>query len=88
VGDVTLLNSLPPLLRDDAALAGMAGATSGVLAVAEPARAYVVAGLAHLSGRHPIVVAVPTTGDAERLAHDLSAFLGPDEVDVYPACET
>src|SRR5207248_5326117 len=80
--------SLPPLLRDDAALAGMAGATSGVLAVAEPARAYVVAGLAHLSGRHPIVVAVPTTGDAERLAHDLAAFLGPDEVDVFPAWET
>src|SRR5438270_1543388 len=66
----------------------MAGATSVVLAVAEPARAYVVAGLAHLSGRHPIVVAVPTTGDAERLAHDLAAFLGADEVDVFPAWET
>src|SRR5437899_3467789 len=66
----------------------MAGATSGVLAVPEPARAFVIAGLAHLSGRHPIVVAVPTTGDAERLAHDLSAFLGPGAVDVFPAWET
>jgi len=87
VGDVSL-RSLPPLLRDDPALAAMAGATSGVLAVPDPARAFVIAGLAHLSGRHPIVVAVPTTGDAERLAHDLAAFLGPDAVDVFPAWET
>jgi transcription-repair coupling factor (superfamily II helicase) len=44
--------------------------------------------LAHLSGRHPIVVATPTATDAERLAHDLRAFLGEDEVDTFPAWET
>nr|MDQ3756632.1 transcription-repair coupling factor [Actinomycetota bacterium] len=54
----------------------------------EPARAFVVAGLAHLSGRHPIVVATPSNADAERTAHDLRAFLGDDEVDVFPAWET
>jgi transcription-repair coupling factor (superfamily II helicase) len=82
------LRDLPPLLRDDPTLAGLAGATSAVLAVPEPARAFTMAGLAHLSGRHPIVVATPTATDAERVAHDLRAFLGEDEVDVFPAWET
>ncbi|MDQ1373409.1 MAG: hypothetical protein QOJ09_747, partial [Actinomycetota bacterium] len=82
------LRDLPPLLRDDPILAGLAGATSAVLAVPEPARAFTVAGLAHLSGRHPIIVATPTATDAERVAHDLRAFLGNDEVDVFPAWET
>ena len=54
----------------------------------EPARAFAVAGLAQVTGRHPIVVAVPTASDAERLAHDLAAFLGPDEVEMFPAWET
>jgi transcription-repair coupling factor (superfamily II helicase) len=59
-----------------------------VVAVPEPARAITIAGLAHLSGRHPLVVAVPTSTEAERVAHDLRAFLGSDEVDVFPAWET
>jgi transcription-repair coupling factor (superfamily II helicase) len=82
------VRSLPPLLRRDDALASLAGASSGLLAVPEPARAFVVAGLAHLSGRHPIVVALPTAADAERTAHDLRAFLGDEEVDFFPAWET
>ncbi|HMQ28922.1 MAG TPA: transcription-repair coupling factor, partial [Acidimicrobiales bacterium] len=32
--------------------------------------------------------AVPTSGDADRLARDLVAFLGEDAVDVFPAWET
>jgi len=82
------LADLPPLLRRHPGLAGLAGASSAVLAVAEPARAFAIAGLAGLTARHPLVVAVPTSPDAERLAHDLRAFLGPDEVDVFPAWET
>jgi transcription-repair coupling factor (superfamily II helicase) len=82
------LRSLPPLLRRHPALAGLVGASSAVLAVPEPARAFTIAGLAHLSDRHPVVVAVPTSTDAERLAHDLRAFLGSDDVDVFPAWET
>jgi transcription-repair coupling factor (superfamily II helicase) len=66
----------------------LAGASSAVLAVAEPARAFAIAGLAGLTGRHPLLVAVPSSPDAERLAHDLRAFLGDDEVDVFPAWET
>ena len=30
----------------------------------------------------------PTTTAAERLAHDLRAYLGPDEVELFPAWET
>jgi hypothetical protein len=38
--------------------------------------------------RRPIVVAVPTSADAERLAHDLAIFVGEQHVDVFPAWET
>ncbi|HLY82919.1 MAG TPA: transcription-repair coupling factor [Acidimicrobiales bacterium] len=82
------LRSLLPLLRHDATLADLAGATSAVVAVPEPARAFAVAGVAHTSGRHPIVVAVPTASDGDRLAHDLRAFLGDDDVEVFQAWET
>ncbi|MBW3668390.1 MAG: transcription-repair coupling factor [Actinobacteria bacterium] len=82
------LRSLPPLLRNDDAVAALAGASSALLAVPEPARPFVIAGLAHLSGRHPLVVATPSATDAERIAHDLRAFLGDDAVDVFPAWET
>jgi transcription-repair coupling factor (superfamily II helicase) len=82
------LRSLLPLFRQDDTLAGLAGRSSAVLAVPEPARAFAIAGLAHATGRHPIVVAVPSAADGDRLAHDLRAFLGEDEVDVFPAWET
>ncbi|MBV8979521.1 MAG: DEAD/DEAH box helicase, partial [Acidimicrobiia bacterium] len=82
------LASLPPLLRAEPALAALAGSSAAVVAVPEPARAITVAGLAHLSGRHPLVVALPTSTEADRLAHDLRAFLGPDLVDTFPAWET
>ena len=59
------LQSLPPLLRGETALTNLMGQTSGVLAVPEPGRAFVLAGLAHLSDRHPVVVAVATTSDAK-----------------------
>ncbi|OWY63243.1 hypothetical protein B7486_54175, partial [cyanobacterium TDX16] len=82
------LAALPPLLVDDPALSRALGRSSAVLSVPEPARAYVVAGLARVSSRRPIFVAVPTTGEAERLTSDLAAYLGPDEVDLVPAWET
>ncbi|HVF73759.1 MAG TPA: DEAD/DEAH box helicase, partial [Acidimicrobiales bacterium] len=82
------LRSLPPLLRDEDSLTAVAGSSTALLAVPEPARPFVIAGLTHLSGRHPIIVATPTAADAERTAHDLRAFLGDDDVDVFPAWET
>jgi transcription-repair coupling factor (superfamily II helicase) len=82
------LRELPPLLRDEPAFGRIIGAANAVVAVPEPARAFAIAGLAHLSSRHPIVAVVPTGTDAERLAHDLGAFLGADQVDLFPAWET
>jgi transcription-repair coupling factor (superfamily II helicase) len=83
-----VLRDLPPLLREEPGFASVLGRSSAVLAVPEPARALVVAGLSTLSARRPIVVATPTTGDAERLTNDLRAYLGPDAVDLFPAWET
>src|SRR5437868_3869594 len=83
-----VLRDLPPLLREEPGFASVLGRSSAVLAVPEPARALVVAGLSSLSSRRPIVVATPTTGDAERLATDLRTFLGPEAVDLFPAWET
>ncbi len=82
------LTELPALLRDEPALLGVRGRSAAVLAVPEPARAFVLAGLVATTQRRPYLVVVPTTTDAERLAHDLTAFLGPTEVDTFPAWET
>ncbi|HEX6596164.1 MAG TPA: transcription-repair coupling factor, partial [Acidimicrobiales bacterium] len=83
------LAALPPLLRHHPQIAGLAGAPAAVVAVPEPARAFTVAGLAHLSGRTPLVVAVPTTAEAERLASDLCVYLGDSaDVETFPAWET
>ena len=82
------LTDLPDLLVDEPGLTAVMGRRDAVLAVPEPARAIVVAGLAPRSARQPLVVAGPTPGEAARLARDLAAFLGPDEVDLFPAWET
>jgi transcription-repair coupling factor (superfamily II helicase) len=77
-----------PLLRSDATFAGLRDVPGGVIAVPEPARAFAIAGIAEAAGRRPAVVAVPTNAEAERLAHDLAAFLGADQVEICPAWET
>ena len=82
------LASLPDLLRDEPALVAVAGRADAVLAVPEAARALTVAAIARRSERRPLVVAVPTTGDAERLVRDLEAYLGADAVELFPAWET
>ena len=82
------LAPLPSLLRGDRDLTDLLGSRSALLAVAEPARAFVLAALARVTGRRPIVVITPTTTDAERIANDMRAYLGDHEVDVFPAWET
>ena len=82
------LRALPALLRDEPALRGVLGSTAASLAVPESATALVLAGLAEVSARHPVVVAAPTTTEADRLARDLAAFLGDEAVDRFPAWET
>src|SRR4051812_1252241 len=82
------VRELPSLLRDDPALLEVRGRTTALMAVPEPARAFTIAGLVATTQRRPYVVAVPTTTDAERLAHDLREYLGDDAVELFPAWET
>jgi transcription-repair coupling factor (superfamily II helicase) len=82
------LAALAPLLRNEPALLGLLGRKAATLSVPEPARALTIAGLAVTSRRHPFLVITPTAADADRLANDLAAYLGPDEVDTFPAWET
>src|ERR1700745_2507077 len=88
VGPTAALAPLLPLLRSDDTFAGLRGLRAGIVAVPEPARAFAVAGVAESAGRRPTLVAVPTLTEAERLAQDISAFLGPEQVEVCPAWET
>ncbi|MEZ5232265.1 MAG: transcription-repair coupling factor [Acidimicrobiales bacterium] len=83
-----LLTALPPLLRHEPALVEVLGRASATLSVPEAARALTLAGIADASSRHPFLVIAPTGADAERLAADLASFVGPDEVDLFPAWET
>jgi len=69
-------------------LLGTFGRSNVTLAVPEPARAVTIAAISMMSKRSPLIVAVPTSADADRLAGDLSAFLGADQVEVFPGWET
>ncbi|HAM02520.1 MAG TPA: transcription-repair coupling factor, partial [Acidimicrobiaceae bacterium] len=61
---------------------------SAVVAVPEAAAAFVVAGLSELGERRPLLVVTATVADAERLTHDIAAFLGDDAVELLPAWDT
>ncbi|HJM72825.1 MAG TPA: transcription-repair coupling factor, partial [Acidimicrobiales bacterium] len=84
----TLLEHLPALLDDEPSVAAVLGRRTASLAVAEPARAVVLASLVRRTGRTPLVVAVPTGTEAERLANDLRLFLGDRAVELFLAWET
>lgn len=79
---------LPQLVVEDPSLERVIGRAVNVLAMPEPARALAIAGLAVGTERRPLVVAVPTTAEADRLVNDLGVFLGADEVLSFPAWET
>ncbi len=80
--------AIPKLLGEEPGVVALASGSAPVVAVPESARALVVAAVGALSGRRPVLVATPTGAEAERLAHDLRAFLGNDDVAVFPAWET
>ncbi|HEY7104828.1 MAG TPA: transcription-repair coupling factor [Acidimicrobiia bacterium] len=81
------LADLPALLAEEAAVRGVMSRDHAV-AVPEAARALFVASLAGATTRRPLLVAVPTGAEAERLARDLTQFLGPAAVELFPAWET
>jgi len=63
-------------------------AGTAVVAVPEAATAYVLAGVARLGERAPLLVVTATVHDAERIAHDLAAFAEPESVALFPAWDT
>ncbi len=83
-----VLSELALNLRDDPAFSKVVGRRNIVLAVSDPARAFVMAGISQLADRKPLVVITPTGTEAEHLASDLRAFLGDDNVQLFPAWET
>ncbi|HUY62897.1 MAG TPA: CarD family transcriptional regulator, partial [Acidimicrobiales bacterium] len=82
------LRLLPPLLRNEPTVADMLSAGSVAVAVPEAAVAFVVAGLCHLGERRPVLVVTATVADAERLAHDIGAFVGDEATELFPAWDT
>jgi len=82
------LAALLPLLDDEPALNSVLGRRAASFAVVEAGRAVSLASLVVRSGRRPFLVAVATSTEAERLVHDLGAFLGADEVELFGAWET
>ncbi|MEX0664949.1 MAG: transcription-repair coupling factor [Acidimicrobiia bacterium] len=81
------LAGIATLLAEEPAVRAVI-ARAPVVAVPDAARAVFSAAVARLTTRRPILVAVPTGAEAERLAHDLACFLPPGEVETFPAWET
>ncbi len=79
---------LPRLVAEDPAINDVIGRVSQVLAVPDPARAAVLAGVVTASQRRPVLVATPTSTEADRLIADLGVYLGSDAVASFPAWET
>ncbi len=82
------LGEFPRLLATDPAVGAVASGRADVVAVPDAARAIFVAAVHGLAGVRPVLVAVPTQAEAERVAGDLVPFLGADEVELFPAWET
>ncbi len=82
------LTELPALLREEPSLFDVLGRSNAVLSVADPGLSMVIAALVRRSDRHPFLVGVPSTADAERIASDLETLLGSDRVERFPAWET
>jgi len=82
------LSGLTSLLADDPAVVAATSGQGHPVAVPEPARALFAATLAGATARRPILVAVPTGAEADRIAGDLREYLGADAVELFPAWET
>ncbi len=80
-----------PLVQRFADLPAMdrvVGRATNVVAVGEAGWAPAIAGLHRGTDRRPVLVAVPTTNEAQRLTNDLRVLLGEEEVELFPAWET
>jgi transcription-repair coupling factor (superfamily II helicase) len=82
------LAGLAHVLDGDAVLLAASAGHGDPVAVPEAARPIFTAALATTTARRPVLLAVPTANEAERVAHDLVRFLGADAVELFPAWET
>jgi len=82
------LADLVALLRQEPALWRAATAADGTLAVSEAAVPVVVAGLHRFGARRPLLVVTATAAEAERVVHDLTAFVPSVLVELFPAWDT
>jgi transcription-repair coupling factor (superfamily II helicase) len=82
------LAALAACLRDDPTTLGIIGRSTPGVAVPDPARALVLATVASIGERRPVVVATASGVDAERIERDLVTLLGRNAVDLFPAWET
>jgi transcription-repair coupling factor (superfamily II helicase) len=81
------LAPLAPLLAEEPALRAVI-ARQPTVAVPDAARTVFVASLVGVTSRRPLLLAVPTGAEAQRLVRDLGQFLGEGEVELFPAWET
>ncbi len=82
------LRRVPRLLAEDDAIVDIVGRRARALSVPEPAWALTLATIAADLDRRPMLIAVPTGAHAQRLHDDLAAYVGDDEVEIFPAWET
>ena len=82
------LSPLVGALATEPALAELLSVGDTAIAVADPARPFVLAGVAALGVAPVVLVGTPTGVEADRIAHDLGAFYDPASVAVMPAWET
>ncbi|GIU86374.1 MAG: transcription-repair-coupling factor [Acidimicrobiia bacterium] len=83
------LSGLIDLLAADPVVEAAASGQGQTVAVPDAARAMFAATLAGgATARRPLLLAVPTGAEAERLAGDLRQFLGGTAVEWFPAWET
>jgi transcription-repair coupling factor (superfamily II helicase) len=75
-------------LRAEPVLSALLGEDDAVVVVPDAAQPFVLAGLVECTSAPVVVIALPTSAQAERFAHDLGAYLGEDRVLLFPAWET
>ena len=82
------LNQLLVSVKADPAFKDLEASTDATFSVADCARAFIIAGIAEHGDNAPVVVVVPTQTEADRMSHDLCAFLSADQIEQFPAWET
>jgi transcription-repair coupling factor (superfamily II helicase) len=82
------IRELAHLVAEDPAMVQVLGRNRADLAAAEASHPLVLSAIAEAGDRRPVVVVTATSQQADRLAADLTTWLGDGEAEVFPAWET